>query len=383
MRELNIAIIGGRGFMGKAHSLAWALAQLELTLGVKLVKKVLVDVSDEMARAAATELGWLEHSSDWKKTIARDDIHIIDIVTPPILHKPIAIAAAEAGKHVFCEKPMTALAADADEMWEAAKKAGVVNQVGFCYRHAPAIVHTHELVSSGRIGKPIQFRTSYLMDYAFSESGWGRAKGAIGSHDDIGTHIIDMAQFILGDIKRVSGRLSTTSPELVKLGEVPDADGEFAVDDSGVFLVEFESGAIGTFSHSLLAFGRKNEIQFELDASRGALEFDWNHRDEMLISLPGKGEAQAPLARVHMGPEHKGSWWPQAGMGSGYLEGHVEQLRHFVTAIVEGTQAHPNFGEAAHVQRVANAVVESSKSGSWVDVAPCDPVAKTSERKVN
>jgi len=376
MRELNIAIIGGRGFMGKAHSLAWNLAQLELKLDVKLIKKVLVDVSDETAAAAAKDLGWEEYSSDWKKTIARDDIHIIDIVTPPGLHMPIAIAAANAGKHVFCEKPLTARAEDAEAMWDAVKAAGVVSQVGFCYRHTPAIVYARTLVESGQIGRPLQFRASYLMDIGFVESAWGRAPGSVGSHDDIGTHIIDAAQFMLGDIKRVIGRVSTSTNELVEAGDVPPAEGDFNVDDAGVFLAEFENGALATFSHSFLSYGRQNELQFELDCSRGAVEFDWNHRDEISISYPGHREVQSPMSRVHMGPEHKGSWWPQRGMGSGYLEGHVDQLRHFVTAIVEGKQAHPNFGEAAHVQRVANAVVESGRTGTWVDVAPCDPAAK-------
>lgn len=376
MRELNVAIIGGRGFMGKAHSLAWALAQLEQKSGFKVVKKVLVDATEAGAEEAAKALGWEEWSGDWRETVARPDVHVVDVVTPPALHMPVSLAAIENGKHVFCEKPLTPAADDADKMWAAAKAKGVVSQVGFCYRHAPAVRHARDLIRSGAIGVPLQFRASYLMDYAFSESGWARLPGAIGSHDDIGTHIIDMAEFLLGDIRRVCGRLVANSPALVERGDVPAADGHFAVDDGGIFMAEFASGAMGTFTHNLLAYGRKNEIQFELDASRGALEFDWNHRDELLVAQVASGGVQAPLQRVHIGPEHEGSWWPQAGMGSGYLEGHVEQLRSFMAAIAAGQQAHPNFGEASHAQRVANAVQASMKSGTWEDIAACDPAAR-------
>jgi predicted dehydrogenase len=375
VKTLNVAIIGGSGFMGKAHSLAWALAPLE-ELGVRVVKKVLVDIDERQARVSAESLGWEESATSWEEVVARDDIDIVDIVTPPAFHMPVALGAIAHGKHVFCEKPVTPLAEDAERMWVAARDAGVVNQVGFCYRHAPAVRHARELIAAGTLGVPLQLRSSYLMDYAFSESAWGRARGAIGSNDDIGTHIIDTAQFLLGDIVRVSGRLRSDSERLVEAGDIPGAEGTFSVDDAGLFLAEFESGAVGTFSHSLLSHGRKNEIQLEIDASRGALDFDWNHRDEIQVAIAAPDEVEAPLQRVHVGPEHAGSWWPQGGMGSGYLDGHVNQLRHFVTCIVDGTQAHPNFGEAAQVQRVANAVQRSSTTGTWVEVEPLDPAAR-------
>lgn len=372
---INVAVIGGSGFMGKAHSLAWALMPLEAG-SPKVVKKVLVDIDDAAAKRSADELGWEEWSTDLQAVLERDDIHVIDIVTPPKFHMPVALQAIAAGKHVFCEKPLTPSAEDAEAMWVAARDRGVVNQVGFCYRHTPAVVHSRELIESGRLGQPIQTRMSYLMDYAFSESQWGRLNGAIGSNDDIGTHVIDLAQYLLGQITRVCGVLSQRTVDLVEQGDVPEADGVFSVDDGGSFLAEFESGAIGTFSHNLLAYGRKNEIQFEIDASRGALEFDWNHRDELKVSrVQADSGGQAPLMLQHMGPEHAGSWWPQAGMGSGYLEGHVIQLRSFIKAIVEGTQAHPNFGEAAQVQRVANAIQQSSENRTWVEIPPIDPIA--------
>lgn len=367
MRTINVAIVGGSGFMGKAHSLAWSLAGIDVP-GLAVNKAVLVDVDQETAERSAAERGWAEASTDLDAVLARDDIDVIDIVTPARLHLPVARAAIAAGKHVFSEKPLTPDAGDAEELWRAARDRGVVNQVGYCYRHTPAMTYARELVTSGRLGTPIQLRASYLMDFAFDYPDWGRTESAIGSNDDIGTHVIDLAQHLLGPITAVSAR------QHGRTWEGPGAPAT-VVDAGALFLAEFACGAIGTFAHSVVAHGRKNEIQLELDASGGAIEFDWNHRDEIQVAIPAPGQAYAALSTVHMGPEHRGSWWPQAGMGSGYLEGHVTQLRGFLTAILEGGQAHPNFGEAAQVQRVANAVIASAQTGAWVPVEPVDPAA--------
>ncbi len=149
MRELRIALIGA-GFMGRAHSLAYAMAPVAFKLPVQLRRQVVVEVTDELAAAAARNFGFEEAHTDWRTIVERDDIDIVDIVTPNDSHEPIAVAAADHGKHVLCEKPLALDAAGAERMWHHAERAGVVNMVGFNYRHTPAIAYARQLIAQGQ-----------------------------------------------------------------------------------------------------------------------------------------------------------------------------------------------------------------------------------------
>src|SRR5690606_31288979 len=168
------------------------------------------------ARAAATALGWNSSATDWRAVIERDDIDIVDIVTPPQFHAEIAIAAMRAGKHVFCEKPISNDLAEAEEMARVAAESGVVTQAGFNYRHSSAIAFTRQLLEEGRLGRPLQFRGSYQQEVGFTASPdrWRakKASGGSGATGDIGSHIIDMSQYLLGDIVEVSALLRSKDP---------------------------------------------------------------------------------------------------------------------------------------------------------------------------
>lgn len=148
MKELRVALIGG-GFMGRAHSMAYSLADLASDPGVKLVKQLVVDDDPEVASRSSELLGWHEHATDWREAVNRPDIDVIDICTPPQFHAPIAIAALRAGKHVFCEKPITNSSDEAIAMRDEARQAGVVTQVGFNYRHTPAVAFAKKLLDAG------------------------------------------------------------------------------------------------------------------------------------------------------------------------------------------------------------------------------------------
>jgi predicted dehydrogenase len=369
-------MIGG-GFMARAHALAYAMAPIAYQLPAALRRQVVVDVTTELAAAAAATFGFEEWHTDWQSVVRRDDIDIVDIVTPNDSHEPIAIAAADAGKHVLCEKPLARDAEAAERMWRHAERAGVVHMAGFNYRHTPAIAYTQRLLELGTLGAPYQLRITYLQDWGMRGSPFvwrfDRRRAGSGALGDIGSHAIDCAEYLLGPIRRVMGRLATHTPTR----ERPGSPGELAtvdVDDVATFLAEFEGGASGVFVASRHALARKNRMAFELDAERGAVRFDWDVRDELEVALADDAEAVSGFRTLSMGPSHPDPWWPIAGMGSGYLETSTNQLRDFLRAIVDGEQARPDFGDATRVQQVVDAVIASAEREAWVEVKRTVPV---------
>ncbi|TPX03347.1 Gfo/Idh/MocA family oxidoreductase, partial [Schumannella luteola] len=249
MKELKVALIGA-GFMGRAHSLAYALAPIASPLGATIVKQVLVDANAELAAGAAEQLGWAESGTDWREVVSRDDIDIVDICTPPQFHAEIALAAIEAGKHVFCEKPITNDPDEARAIVAAAARAGVVTQVGYNYRHTPAVAFAKKLLDEGRLGTPLQFRAQYAQEVGFwaDPNRWRalKATGGSGTVGDIGSHIIDIAEHLFGDIVRVAARARSYGGDGWR-AESERLDGDL-IDDAAVWLAEFANGAIGTFS---------------------------------------------------------------------------------------------------------------------------------------
>lgn len=361
--------------MGRAHSLAYALAPIAAELGTTVVKDVLVDADADIAARKAAELGWRRSATDWREIIEDSTIDIVDICTPPQFHEEIAAATIRAGKHVFCEKPITNDAAEADRLWELASGAPVRAQVGFNYRHTPAVAFAKELLDSGRLGTPLQFRATYLQETGFNAdpNRWRatKAAGGSGSVGDIGSHIIDMAEYLLGDISRVSARMRSKSPDTE--GAWVDEQrrrNEDLVDDSGVWLAEFADGTIGSFAVNSFSSGAKNQIRFELDATKGAVTFDWNDREVCRVSYVDEDPQHRGFRSIHMDSNHPGGWWRIGGLGTGYVEVSALQIQSFIRSIVDEAPAEPGFDDAAHIQHVVDAIAEAANSTSWVDVTP-------------
>ena len=366
MRDIRVAIVGGAGFMGRAHSLAYDFASTRTDLGFRVIKEILVDSDAEVGQSAARALSWNSYSSNWREAVSDGRIDVIDICTPPHTHAEIAIAAANAGKHVFCEKPIANSTGEADEMAATAKSAGVVNQVGFNYRNSAAIRLARRIVDEGRIGDVLQVRIEYVMDGGWrGDPGWRREKasGGSGALGDIGSHIIDMAQHLAGNVKSVVGTTVAYNPV---------SGGSHDVDDAGAFLARFDCGAIGTFSYNVRAWGQKNRIVFEIDGTRGALTFDWNRRDELNALFVENDYTYEGFRKIILDGQHEGAWFDLGGIGSGYVEASANQLVSFLSSIVDKQEAHPNFTEAAQVQRVVEAVQKSAAANSWAEV----PVAE-------
>ena len=356
--------------MGKAHSLAWSMAPIGLDLQATVTKEVIVDIRPDLSDVAR-QLGWNSFSDDWKLVLQRDDIDIVDICTPPQFHAEIAIAAIAAGKHVFCEKPITNDVSEALAMAEAARSAGVQTQVGFNYRHAPAISFAKLLLDQGRLGRPLQFRGSFLQDGGFTAdpNRWRAQKltGGSGTTGDIGSHIVDISEYLFGDIRRVSARMRSRDAAGAWLAE-PDRLGNDLIDDAGVWLAEFESGAIGTFAVSSFASGHKNHVGFEFDATEGGVKFDWNDREVLRVSFIDEKPDQMGFRTISTSDQHPDGWWRLAGLGTGYPEISAIQFQHFVRGVLSGAGSHPDFGDGAHSQLLVEAIAEAAVSDYWIDV---------------
>jgi predicted dehydrogenase len=373
MTEFRVALIGGAGFMGKAHSLAYAHAAFLENQGATIVREVLVDVDPAAAAAAASQLGWNRSSSNWQEVINDPTINIIDIVTPPHTHAMIAAAAIAAGKHVFCEKPLTNDADEAVALAAVAAASGVVHQVGFNYRYTPMISHAKAMIERGELGQPLQLRASYLVDGGFwvPDFGWRkqRSTGGSGATGDLGSHVIDMALHLCGPIRRVAAlERSYAGAQNDDWGPRPDEAQSDVPDGGAMWLAEFANGAMGTFSASFYSAGRANAIRMELDGSRGALQFDWNKNNEIDLAFVDDPQDKAGFRRVIAA--EPSLWYPIPGLGYGYIDGSAAQIVSFVQAILNDGTAAPGFAEAAHAQQVVEAVARSSTTRSWVDVPP-------------
>jgi predicted dehydrogenase len=384
---LRVAMIG-HGFMGAAHSQAWRTAPRFFDLPRQPVMQVLVGRSGDATRDAAARWGWSEAETDWRAVLDRDDIDVVDIVTPGDTHAEIAVAALAAGKHVLCEKPLATTVEQAVVMGtaaEQAKAAGVLAMVGFTYRRVPAATLARDLVAAGRIGEVRQVRASYLQDWltdAESPMTWrlDRDRAGSGALGDIGAHAIDLAQFITGQrIAAVSGVLQTLVEERPLLAETRGLSGtastergRVTVDDVALFTARFASGVLGSFEASRFATGRKNALRVEVSGSTGAISFDLEDLNSLQLFDGTVPIVEQGFTRILVTePEHPytGSWWP-AGHTLGYEHGFSHQVKDFVEAIAAGEQPTPSFEDGLQVQRVLDSVERSATSGSsWVDVA--------------
>jgi len=372
----------GYGFMGAAHSQGWRVAPRFFDLPARPSMDVLVGRNAEAVASAAEQWGWRETLTDWRELITRDDIDVIDIVTPGDSHAEIAIAALEAGKHVLCEKPLANSVAEAEAMADAAARAaerGVFAMVGFTYRRVPAATLARDLVAAGRIGQIRQVRASYLQDWladAESPMTWRLDKSLAGSGalGDIGAHAIDLAQYITGDrLESVSGTISTIITDRPLLAEAHGLSGTSStergtvtVDDVALFTGRFASGVLGSFEATRFSTGRKNSLRVEVSGSTGAISFDLEDLNSLeYFDATAPAETQGFTRILVTEPVHPyvASWWP-AGHMLGYEHGFSHQAKDFVEAISAGTQPTPSFADGLQVQRVLAAVETSSGAGS-------------------
>lgn len=381
-RKVNVGLIGYQ-FMGKAHSNAYRQVNRFFDLPVEVNMHTLCGRNEANVRKAAETFGWQNIETDWRKLIANPEIDIVDVSTPGNMHAEIAIAAAEAGKAVFCEKPLGNTLEEAERMAEAVRKAGVPNAIFHNYRKAPAVALAKRMIEEGRLGRIFHIRAVYLQDWIVDPNFplvWRLDKSVAGSgsHGDLNAHLIDTARYLMGEFSEVCGMMETFVKQRPKVAEIDDklggkaSDemGEVTVDDAALFLARFANGAIGTFEATRFATGRKNYNRWEINGEKGALVFNQERMNELEFyskededGLQGFRLIQATEASH----PYAGHYWPVAHI-IGYEHTFVNLLADALTAYAEGKPISPDFEDGLRNQQVLEAVQRSSESRSWVSL---------------
>lgn len=382
MKTVNVGLIGQK-FMGKAHSNAYLKVAKFFNLAAEPVMKVVCGVGPELP-AFAQRWGWQSYTHDYKELIARDDVDLVDICTPNYLHAEMAIAAAEAGKHVLCEKPMAMNVEEAEAMVAAVRKHKVINMVAFNYRRCPAVALMKHMISAGKLGRVYHVRAQYLQDWIMDPKFprvWRlvRAISGSGVHGDLNAHIIDLARYLVGEIVEVVGVTETFIKK--RPLELPSGGsglrdkkastkmGEVDVDDATAFLARFANGAIGTFEATRFAGGHKNGLRIEINGSKGSFIFEFENMNELWYLNLEEGQAEQGFKRILVTENvhpYVGAWWP-AGHIIGYEHTFVNMVADLLNGIAAKRPVMPDFADALKTQRVLDAVLISAEQRCWVN----------------
>ncbi|CAN5639483.1 Gfo/Idh/MocA family oxidoreductase [soil metagenome] len=370
MAEIGVGLVGYK-FMGRAHSNAYR--QLPRFFDVDPVPRMAAICGRDEAgvREAADSLGWESYETDYRRLIERDDVGLVDVVTPGNTHREIVLAALIAGKHVICEKPLANTLAEAKEMLTAARDAGTVNTVCFNYRRAPAVQLARKLIDEGRLGTIRHWRSTYLQDFIMDPGFpliWRLKKELAGSGalGDLGAHSVDLAHFLVGGISEVAGMTETFVKERPLEGSGGET-GEVTVDDAAAFLARFENGAMGTFEATRFAAGRRNRNAFEINGSKGSVAFDLERMNELEVFFVDDDTDVQGFRTVNATePEHPyaGAWWPP-GHIIGYEHTFVHTIKDLMDGIKMGESPAPTFEDAYRCQAVLDAVERSVEGGGW------------------
>ena len=358
----------GYGFMGKAHSNAYkTLAYMTWPPPLMPQLVSIAGRNEEAVAAAAGRYGFADHVTDWKKLSRTRGSASSTTPGPNNFHAEPTIAAAEAGKHVICEKPLGRTADEAYETWQRVAATGVKAMCAFNYRFVPAVRLAREIIASGDLGEIFHFRGRYLQEWIIDADFpmvWRLDKDVAGSGalGDLGAHVIDLARYLVGEIDAVSARTRT----FVKDRE----GGAVTVDDAVESVVDFAGGAVGTIEATRFASGRKNALQFEINGSKGSLSFDIERLNELEVhyrdSSPGKLSQGFRTVLVseadHPFWEH---WWPQGHM-IGWEHTFVHEIHHFLSAIRDDTEIAPHgatFEDGYRAAEICDAMLRSDESG--------------------
>jgi len=375
-KQINIGLIG-YGFMGRAHSNAYNKVNKFFEREYEPVLKAACARTQEKIEQFAANWGWETIETDWRKLVERDDIDVIDVTSPNNTHHDIAIAAAQAGKMVLCEKPLAMNAQEATDMTEAVEKAGVPNMVWFNYRRVPAITLARQLVDEGRVGKVFHYRAKYLQDWTISpdlpQGGQGlwRLEAAVagsGVTGDLLAHSIDTAIWLAGGIEKVTAMTETFIKE--REHQVTGTREPVKIDDACAFLVRFKSGAIGTFESTRYARGRKNQNTFEINGEQGSIFFDLENAHQLQYfdnRLDKHVHGWQTILVTDLEHPYMANWWVP-GCVIGYEHTFINALADFLEGLETNEPVRPNFRDALETQQVCDAVLKSAETGVWESI---------------
>jgi len=374
-KEIRIGLIG-TGLMGRIHTNGYKrLGDFFPEMEYRPVLQVACARREDKVKAFAEQWGYKDTETDWRAVIARDDVDAIDICTPNDKHAEIAIAAAEAGKMILCEKPLSRTLEEGERMVAAVEKAGVKNTVWYNYRRVPAVTLAKQIVDSGKLGKIFHFRSNFLQDWTINpdvpqggDATWRLDVDAAGSGvtGDLLAHCIDLAMWINGGIKDVSAVTETfikerkdTSGQVKKVG----------IDDASLFHCHFENGSLGLFEATRYARGHKALFTFEINGEHASIRWDlhdlnrmeyFDHSDDSIV------RGWRSILVTDGDQPYMDKWWIP-GTSIGYEHSFIHQVAEFFKSLQTGEPCYPTFKDALETQKVCQAVLDSAASKSWKD----------------
>ena len=376
--EIGVGMLG-YAFMGKAHTNAFKKIPYMMYPPPAIPRLVAICGRNEEAVAeAARRYGYARYYTDWHKMLEDEEVQLFDNGGPNDTHAEPSILAAQAGKHVLCEKPLARSAAEAKEMLDAVQKAGVKHMVAFNYRFVPAVRQIRNLIDSGALGQIYHFRAVYLQEWIMPHYGtpkiWrlDRKVAGSGALGDLGAHIIDLAHFLVGGIKSVAAMTRT----FIEERPLPDGSGvgKVDVDDAFVAAIEFENGAIGTLESTRFAAGRKNYNCFEINAEKGSIRFNLERMNELEVFWVGEEPKETQgfhdaLITESYHPWWE-NWWPH-GHIIGWEHTFVHEITHFLDCIVNDKDVAPygaTFEDGYRAAVICDAILESAEARKQVDI---------------
>ncbi len=373
MKPLNIGLVG-YGFMGRTHSNAYRQVSNFFPLEYRPVLKAVSGRDAAKVKAFADNWGYESIETDWRKLIARKDIDVIDIATPNNLHAEIAIAAAQAGKMVLCEKPLAMNTPEALKMVEAVEKAKVPNMVWYNYRRVPAVALAKQLIDEGKLGKIFHYRAKFLQDWTINadvpQGGAGTWRldvnvAGSGVTGDLLAHCIDTALWLNGGIDKVTAMTETFVKER-KHSETGKME-KVGIDDASAFLARFKNGSLATFESTRYARGHKALYTLEINGENASLAWDLHdlHRLQM-FDHADKGYVRG-WRSIHVtdGDQPYMKHWWVPGLQIGYEESFVHQVADFIQGLSSGKPANPTFRDGLETDKVTDAVLKSARTGQW------------------
>jgi len=372
---VNVGLIGC-GFMGRTHSNAYRKVCNFFDLERRPVLKAVCDF-EEKSRPFAERWGYESIETDWRRLLERNDIDLIDICLPNNLHAEVAMAAAEAGKMIICEKPLAMNSRQGQKMVDAVEKAGVANFVSFNYRRIPAVTLAKNLIDEGRLGRIFHSRHLFLQDWTISkdlpqggDTLWRLDAEVAGSGvtGDLLAHNIDTAMWLNGPIEKVTAMTETFIKE--RRHNVTGKIEKIGIDDASLFLARFANGSLASFEATRYARGHKSLFTFEINGEHASLFWDLHDLHRLRYFDHGDESKVRGWRSIHVSDSdqpYMDKWWVP-GLQIGYEHSFVHQAADFLEGLATGTPASPTFRDALETQKVCDAVLESAKSGQWVDV---------------
>ncbi|MFN8525029.1 MAG: Gfo/Idh/MocA family oxidoreductase [Chloroflexota bacterium] len=371
-RDYGVALIG-TGFMGGIHARGHNLVRQIFPDSAGFpVLKVVADVTEQDASAAAFRYSIPRWTTRWQDVLDDPEIEVVDICAPPFMHKRIAIAAAEVGKHIYCEKPVGRGTDEPADILAAVRKAGVKTAVGLNYRWCPALLYAKELLDAKRLGDIRIVRVLFFgdQDHLFEDRQWRWRMSAEhagwGALADIGSHAFDMARHLVGDLTEICGRTAIDVRERPDPSQPGGGLREVDNDDTFAALVTFANGATGVIEGSRTAVGSLARFEVEITGSEGFLRWDFRRMNELELFVYGEDRREAGITRIQTGPHHniQGNFTPSTGHNIGYTEMKTVEIKSFFDALARGENTCPNLDDYVAVSKYLEAVTK----GGWVKV---------------